>query len=173
MALIRLNNQSLTNVTSAGLPSGTVLQVVQADLDTFYSNNSNIPLDDTKPQITEGGEILTCSITPTSATSKLLIDVVINVTNSDASYINAIALFQDSNSDALRSAWSRNVVANNPVSPMVIKHFMTAGTTSSTTFSVRGGTVGGSAVFQVNGGSGTRYLGGALISSITITEIAG
>lgn len=29
MALIKLNNQSLTNVTSAGLPSGTVLQVVQ------------------------------------------------------------------------------------------------------------------------------------------------
>lgn len=30
MALIKLNNQALTNVTSAGLPSGTVLQVVQA-----------------------------------------------------------------------------------------------------------------------------------------------
>lgn len=28
MALIKLNNQSLTNVTSAGLPSGTVLQTV-------------------------------------------------------------------------------------------------------------------------------------------------
>lgn len=165
MALIRLNNQSM--------PSGSVLQVAQTNLDTFYSNSTNIPIDDTKPQITEGGEILTCSITPTSATSKLLIDVVINVTNSIATSISGIFLFQDSNADALRGAWSRTVADNNPVSPMVIKHFMTAGTTSSTTFKVRGGTVGASTVFQVNGGSATRYLGGALISSITITEIAG
>lgn len=165
MALIRLNNQSM--------PSGSVLQVVQADLDTFYSNTTNIPIDDTKPQITEGGEILTCLITPTSATSKLLIDVVMNVTNSDGTYISGISLYQDSTADPLRSAWSRTVASNNPVSPMVLKHYMTAGTTSSTTFSVRGGTVGASGTFQINGGSGTRYLGGALISSITITEIAG
>lgn len=160
-------------VGTSGMPSGSVLQVVQTDLDTFYSNSTNIPIDDTKPQITEGGEILTCSITPTSSTSKLLIDVVINVANSVSGYISGISLYQDSTANPLCSAWSSTVANNNPVSPMSLKHYMTAGTTSSTTFSVRGGTLGQTAVFQVNGASGTRYLGGALISSITITEIAG
>ena len=166
-ASLDLSGKTLT------MPTGAVLQVVQADLDTFYSNLTNIPLDNTKPQITEGGEILTCSITPTSATSKLLIDVVINAANDTANNISGIFLFQDSNADALRSAWSRTVAANTPMSPMVIKHFMTAGTTSSTTFRVRGGTLGATSTFQVNGGSGVQYLGGSLISSITITEIAG
>ena len=169
MALSKITNDG---VATSGLPAGSVVQVVQADLDTFYSNSTNIPIDDTKPQITEGGEILTCSITPTSSTSKLLIDVVINVANSVSGYISGISLYQDSTADPLCSAWSSTVANNNPVSPMSLKHYMTAGTTSSTTFSVRGGTLGQTGVFQVNGASGTRYLGGALISSITITEIA-
>lgn len=36
MALIKLNNQSLADVTSAGLPSGTVLQVKSVSDNTEY-----------------------------------------------------------------------------------------------------------------------------------------
>jgi len=158
-------------IAKTALPSGSILQVVNADLASFFSTSATIPLDDTIPQITEGAEILTCAITPTSATSKLIIDVVMNVANDNASNISYICLFQDSTANALRAAWSRTVAANNPVSPMVLKHYMTAGTTSSTTFRVRGGSSSAS-TFQINGGSGTRYQGGSLISSITITEIA-
>jgi hypothetical protein len=153
--------------------AGAVLQVVNADLNTFLSTTSTFPLDDTIPQNTEGAEILTCAITPTSATSKLIIDVVMNVANNVATDISIIALFQDSTANALRASWSRTIAANNPVSAMVIKHYMTSGTTSATTFKVRGGgSTGNAGTFQINGGSGTRYLGGSLISSITITEIS-
>ena len=136
-------------IAKTALPSGSVLQVVSANLASFFSTTSTIPLDDTIPQITEGAEILTCAITPTSATSKLYITAVFNTTASIVA-LSTIALFQDSTVNALVSSW---------------------GTTSSTTFRVRGG-MNSAGTFQINGGSGARYLGGSLISSITITEIA-
>ena len=65
MALIKLNNQSLTNVTSAGLPSGTVLQVVQTHITTSHSYNGQV----SSPAATA----LTGSITPVSTNSKILV----------------------------------------------------------------------------------------------------
>jgi len=173
VTLVGTLTTSSRGIAKASMPAGSVLQVVNADLNTFLSTTSTFPLDDTIPQNTEGAEILTCAITPTSATSKLIIDVVMNVANNVATDISIIALFQDSTANALRASWSRTIAANNPVSAMVIKHYMTSGTTSATTFKVRGGgSTGNAGTFQINGGSGTRYLGGSLISSITIMEIA-
>ena len=163
---------SVAPFSSADMPAGSVLQVQHAVLTTFYSNITNIPIDDSLPQITEGGEILTLSITPKSATSKLLIDCCFSVTTSDATSIAGIFLFKNSDVNALAGAWSRTVATNNPMSPLSFKHYMTSGTISAITFRVRGGGVGLAPTFQINGGSGTRYLGGALASTITITEIA-
>ena len=63
MALTKLNNQSLTAVTSAGLPSGTVLQVKQS------STNAEV-LHATGAWNDTG---LSVSITPTSLSSKILV----------------------------------------------------------------------------------------------------
>ncbi len=68
MALIKLNDQSLSAVTSAGLPSGTVLQVKSATKTDKQSTTSSTPSDITG---------LSVSITPTSTSSKIL--VVTNV----------------------------------------------------------------------------------------------
>jgi S-formylglutathione hydrolase FrmB len=64
MALTRINNQALTNVTSAGLPSGTVLQV--------KSVSSTSPFTSTSTSWTTVAN-LSVSITPKSANSKILI----------------------------------------------------------------------------------------------------
>jgi len=157
-------------IAKTALPSGSVLQVVSANLASFFSTTSTIPLDDTIPQITEGAEILTCAITPTSATSKLYITAVFNTTASIVA-LSTIALFQDSTVNALVSSWGTTSGGNSPPPAMTINYSMTSGTTSSTTFRVRGG-MNSAGTFQINGGSGARYLGGSLISSITITEIA-
>ena len=45
MALTRINNQALTNVTSAGLPSGTVLQVKQAISNSRVTTSSTSFVD--------------------------------------------------------------------------------------------------------------------------------
>jgi len=63
MALIKLNNQSLSAVTSAGLPSGTVLQVKQSVMTaSLYEAGSAAHLSD-----------LDVDITPTASNSKFLI----------------------------------------------------------------------------------------------------
>lgn len=65
MALIKLNNQSLTAVTSAGLPSGTVIQVVNSGIMNTVNANT------TSSSYTATG--LFVNITPQSSTSKILI----------------------------------------------------------------------------------------------------
>jgi hypothetical protein len=64
MALIKLNNQSLTNVTSAGLPSGTVLQVTQAAFTGSQYSTTSTSYVSTP---------VTHNITPASTNSKILV----------------------------------------------------------------------------------------------------
>lgn len=66
MALTRVNNQALTNITSAGLPSGTVLQVKQKII-----SSSQTTLTHSYADITDFSE----SITPNSTNSKILVMV--------------------------------------------------------------------------------------------------
>jgi hypothetical protein len=169
-----LTSLNATNISSgtlakARLPTGTVLQVVNTMNGAVATGTTTIPQDNTIPQITEGTEFMTLAITPTSTTSKLRIDVVVNGAGS-ASNSWATALFQDSTANAL-AATNYNMGANNVVSYSGFTHFMTAGTTSSTTFRVRCGTVG-AGTFTFNGQSAGRIFGGVIASSITITEIA-
>jgi len=76
MALTKLNNQSLSAVTAAGLPAGSVLQVVEG----VYSTQTDIP----STSYTDSG--LSVSITPTSTSSKILV-----ITNVQA-YVNGTGL---------------------------------------------------------------------------------
>lgn len=83
MALIKLNNQSLTNVTSAGLPSGTVLQVKTAHKSDTFSTSSTSFVDLTGMSV---------SITPTSTSSKILVisDIAIGVNANIFSYYQVV-----------------------------------------------------------------------------------
>ena len=65
MALTRINNNSLSSVTAAGLPEGSVIQVVQQSLDS--------PADSTSTTMIDTG--LSASITPSSTSSKILVTV--------------------------------------------------------------------------------------------------
>ena len=64
MALTRINNQALTNVTSAGLPSGSVIQVQQGKLTSAFRTTSLDTYQDVGLSVT---------ITPTTASSKIVI----------------------------------------------------------------------------------------------------
>ena len=147
--------------------SGGVVQTVHTQDGEVATGTTVMPHDDTIPQITEGIEFLTASITPTSTTNKLKIEVVCGASSSVASWMTA-ALFQDSTAGALAAQTDyRNTV--NEHRPVVFTYWMTAGTSSSTTFSVRaGGDLAGTTTF--NGNSSVRRFGGVSASSITITE---
>lgn len=155
----------LSKIESAGLGAGAVLQIVNYQIGTLVSGTGIIPFDNTIPQITEGNEFMTLAITPKSSTSKLKIDIVF-IGRNTLSGTNGftVALFQDSTANALASAVSNNT--NSVIFPLCFTHYMTAGTTSSTTFRVRAGS--GTGTTDMN----PSVMGGTLASSITITEVA-
>lgn len=113
---------------------------------------------------------MSLAITPLSATSKLIIQVVLNASYSAQTEFT-VALFQDTTASALAAVSQQVSLYNGAVDPnnMKINHYMTSGTTSATTFKVRaGGSAAGTVTF--NGQSAARKLGGVMSSSITITE---
>tara|TARA_R110002167_G_scaffold303590_1_gene507825 strand:+ start:1205 stop:1906 length:702 start_codon:yes stop_codon:yes gene_type:complete len=156
-----------TGATSLAL--GKVVQVVNVQTGAVASGSTTIAWDDTIPQNTEGTEYMTLAITPTSATSKLRIDVVCHVTVIAGGYKVVTALFQDSTADALAVGFGFADSSAGQVRTSPFTHYMTAGTTSETTFKVRAGAhAGGTTTF--NGAAGARKYGGVMASSITITE---
>jgi len=149
--------------------SGQIIQVVNTQDGAVNTGSTAMVEDDSIPQNTEGDEYMTLAITPTSATNKLRIDIILFGTDS-ASAVLIAALFQDSTASAL-AAGKIEAPSANETMPIVFTHYMTAGTTSSTTFKVRAGSDGGT-TFTFNGSAGSRLFGGVMASSITITEIS-
>jgi hypothetical protein len=111
---------------------------------------------------------MSVTYTPTNASNKLIIDVFANASNSSSGTASFMGIFQDSTSNAL-AAITGEFRSNAVLAPMAMRHIMTAGTTSSTTFKVRIGTAGGTTTF--NGLSGAGIFGGVLASSIRVTEV--
>lgn len=162
----------ITNI-AAGIAntklSGDVVQIVNFQTGLAAQNNTVIPDDDTIPQNTEGTEYMSLAITPTSATNKLKIDVVFQWGLSALAEA-VMALFQDTTVNALAVSQACSDNANGLSSPICLTHYMTAGTTSATTFKVRAGGIAANTL-TFNGKAGAARFGGSLASSITITEI--
>jgi hypothetical protein len=120
---------------------GGVLQCVFASTSANTSGNTAIPLDNTIPQITEGVEMLTASITPKSATSNLLIQaqMYFGETANGANYPIA-ALFRDSTANAIATSQNRGTTGSfDSASPVQITHSVASSSTTATTFKVRCG----------------------------------
>lgn len=146
-----------------------VVQVVNVTDGAVATGATLIPYDDTIPQNTEGDEYMTLAITPTNASNILVIDVVVQIGIGSAEKRALAALFQDSTAGALAAGiGSKDGTTDEPLH-ISFKHYMVAGTTSSTTFKIRAGTdAAGTNTF--NGAGSARRYGGVLSSSITITE---
>jgi hypothetical protein len=151
--------------------TGKTIQVVNVQDGAVATGTGVIPCDDTIPQNTEGDEYMTLAITPTNATNKLVIETVAYINSTDALATQTVsALFQDSTASALAAQFCARNASASSVSICSIRHYMTAGTTSSTTFKIRASGCGaGTTTF--NGSAGSRQLGGVSASSITITEV--
>jgi hypothetical protein len=163
--------QTLTNKTLGSgtvMPAGTVVQVVNVQTGAFSSTATIIPFDNTIPQNTEGAELFTLSITPKSATSKLLIVANVQATISNTGW-PAIAVFQNSTANAIAATASYVGTSTGGVT-IPFAYYMTSGTTSSTTFKLRFGTNSGT--MYINSMGSSQLFGGVCISSMTISEIA-
>lgn len=156
--------------TGAVSGAGKIIQVVNTQTGAHATTTTATPNDDTIPTSSEGAEFMTLAITPTSASSKLIIRAQGFFGSNSSGDTVMMALFQDSTSSAIATAESTNTTASTSPVGVVIQHFMTAGTASATTFKIRAGITAGTCNF--NGVGGSRKMGGTLASSITITEIS-
>jgi|19_taG_2_1085344.scaffolds.fasta_scaffold137144_1 hypothetical protein len=158
--------------TAVGFGGGKVLQIVY-DLDgDDASGTTAIPADDSIPQQSSEGDLyMSRTITPTSATSVLRIDVLTIITSSASNQIMITALFKDSTENALAVAWMTETPDTNQQVAISLTHHIVAGSTSEQTFKVHCGAPSGTTYFN----SRTSYPGGQMFggipqSSITITE---
>lgn len=143
--------------------SGFVVQVVSTNFTAQATGTTTVPIDNTIPQITEGTEFMTISITPKSATNILVISICAEYSYSIAA--NMIhALFQDVTANALAADISYGSSGGAPI-VMILNHRMVAGTTSSTTFRVRAGSNSAGTITFNNA-----LFGAITRSNITITE---
>lgn len=141
-------------------------QIVGTSVTTPIAITAAIPADNTVPQQTEGTEILTATITPKNANNILEIKIFVNYTKINTE-VATIALFQDATANALAAAAFGRQYNN----CAYMAHYMTAGTTSATTFKVRVGLDVGTSGLHVNADdSGNRFFGGASQTSIVIFE---
>jgi hypothetical protein len=150
---------------SGGGGSGKLLQTVYNRTGTGATGTTLIPFDTTIPQITEGDEYMTLAVTPTSATSLLIVDVVWIGSNSAVNNMG-VALFKDATASALTAA-AATVTAANATVNIKFKYIMVSGSTAATTFRVR---AGGGAAGTTSFNSGTTF-GFVMCSSMTIQEV--
>ena len=178
MPLTRINNQALANVTSAGLPTGTVLQVktaVKTNTQSTTTNNTFVDING-----------LSISITPSSTNSKILVLGTICV--STTFYWNVIRILRDttqinppdaagSNRVLVNGAQSDPTAVNYALQTIPISILDSPASTSALTYKAQFNNLGSSATCYIN--TTGRDYDNALgydprgSSSLTVMEIAG
>ena len=147
-----------------------VLQRVAYETGSMTSTTSVIPCDDTVPQITEGAQVMSVSITPKRANSKIEIDVTMYVTCYNATSHMVAAVFKDSESNAIAAGIATNGGVGFFV-PLRLKKIIQFSDGNPHTISVRMGVPNTSYPVSLNGTS-SRLFGGSLVSSLVVTEYA-
>lgn len=151
-----------------------LIQAVYTQTGAVLTGTTLIPVDDTIPQNTEGDEYMTLAITPTNASNKLVIEAVAQVSHTDTTPgVVIMALFQDTTVNALAvvAESDSSKLSDRDAIQLVLRHEMTAGTISATTFKIRIGSRD-TGTLTFNGDAGLRLFGGVYASHIRIQEVA-
>lgn len=142
-----------------------LVQRVIATNTTKFGITTQIPLDNTIPQNTEGDEIITRSITPTNASNRLLIRFACSGLVTGLGTGCVVALFKDSDANAIESQY----FSINPVMGGLV-HERAAGGTSAITFKIRGGPAAASATLRINADSAGNSLFNLTMRTSLIVE---
>jgi len=158
-----------TPAGGGGGGGGKVAQMVLAQSTTPASTTAIIPFDDTIPQNTEGAEYITATITPTNASSTLVIEF--DAWGSAAQVTGLmLAIFRDNNANAIQSD-IRVIVTGGYAFTTRIKATVTAGSTSPTTFKLRYGPSSTTTAYLLRTVALASVFGGSSFANFTITEI--
>lgn len=114
-----------------------LIQSIIASSGATFTSSNVILTDNSIPQSSEGDELITLTITPTSATNRLVFNFACFGSSSTNNAVT-LALFQDATADAL-FATAEGFWAAGAVTGCDWGYTMLAGTTNATTFKVRFG----------------------------------
>lgn len=142
---------------------------VYASYATYGSTTALMAIDDSIPQISEGTEILSTTLTPKSVTNRVRIRIRGMVSADTASKAPVVGLFNGA-ANAI-AATSVTVPAIGALVPVCIEHEYVPGVTTAVTFSVRVGRGTGDFTAYINGSHTTRLLGGVSAFTMVIEEI--
>jgi len=150
------------------LPVGSVVDHVSAEFTSNAAINGSIPGDNTVPQVTEGVEILSATITPKATSNKLFVLVDGQVITTTAN-VFVWAIFQSGSTNAVRARY-QSAPANSP-QPFGGQVIISPSAVTPVTVSVRVGTGGADATF--NGNPGGPLYGGTAAPRIDVFELKG
>ena len=135
---LTLPDEAGTVITTAGLPSGlvTASDLPAGSIIQTVGNKGNTTVSTTTTSF-PGSEVINVSITPTSATNKLLITATAEcaIVSSSNTY-SAWHLYQDNTTDLAQVYPGVGSAVNSARGCAAFNYLMTAGTTSSTKFSL-------------------------------------
>lgn len=154
-------NTGWSELLTSSTSSGEVVQVVYAETATQTTTAAQIPDDNSIPQITEGEEVLTVSITPKNSNNLLYITTNINMSGGSATA--AAAIFRSDEANALLAMATPGLTMNPGIRE-------TAGTTNAISISLRIGS-GDMTNVEFNTGNNSDPYGGVRKSSITVMEV--
>lgn len=163
-----LKDADIGTAIPAVLPGTVVQSVFMADA-THQTVTAQIPSDDTVPQITEGTQLISASITPTSASNKIRCTFKAGLVNSVKGTNIVAALFKDAGPNAIAARTNSSPDANYHM-PVSCEAEFVAGTTSPILVSVRIGP-SATATVAINGSTTGRQLGGASKVTLVLEEI--
>jgi len=153
-------------IATNDLPVGTVLNSVFAESSTEYVITTVIPFDNTIPQISEGTQIISATITPTKTTSRIVGFVSLNGDATDTTVQTVVAAFRGSATNAIASTWVRYIAYSSLIS---FEFTDLPNTTSATTYSIRIGP--DQQTLYVNRALGGSKLGGSNKITLILLEI--
>ena len=150
--------------------SNALRNLVRVEKNSHTQYNTTIPLDNTIPQNTEGSEIFTVSITPTSAANYIRVRAVVNFSqDAGAGSLITAALFVDATANAVAAAKSFSGTYDIWDGQITIDYRVLAGSTTARTYKLRMGSNAGYS-FTVSGRANAGLYGGVNISSMTVNE---
>jgi len=149
---------------------GELIQTVRGINSTASTGSTIIPQDNTIPQITEGDEIVTVAITPTSAINILNIDYS-GMMNAATNTVLTTALFQDATANALTLLACRMHIQGDDPGMNTGTHSMRSATVAATTFRVRAGPSGASTTYINRTQTYATCYGGVAKCVIEVSEV--
>lgn len=147
---------------------GDLVQNSATQSGAYASGTTLTPFDDTIPQIGEGTEFLTASVTPSAGCNLLKIEHSATYASNVANNITA-ALFRDLGADALSANGQVFSAAGNTIT-LGLAHIVLAGAVSATTFKIRAGGSQAGAVY-INGRSSGAVYGGVAGAFLSVSEL--